>query len=166
MILAHLPSGYILARLSRRAAGLPLLAALAGAAFPDLDLVWFYLVDGRSVHHHRYWFHAPGFWLIVAAAILAIITVRAPRHLPAFGLFFAAIFLHLILDTLAGSIMWGWPFSTRLVALVEVPATQTHWILSFLAHWTFLVELGLILWAIVLFLSHPKAQDASPPVQR
>jgi hypothetical protein len=166
VILAHLPSGYILARISRRASGLPLLAALAGSVFPDLDLLWFYLVDHRAVHHHRYWFHAPGFWLIIAVLVLPVLSRAAPRYLAAGCLFFAAIFLHLILDTLAGSIMWGWPLATRLVALVEVPATQHHWILSFLTHWTFLAEIAVILWAAILFFTQAKAQDASPPVQR
>lgn len=158
MILAHLPSGYVLARLGRAPKGLPLAAALAGSVFPDLDLIWFYLVDDRAVHHHRYWMHAPAFWAMVALVCLPLIARLAPRFLKAASFFFVAIGLHLILDSLAGSIMWLWPVSTRLYALVEVPATRSHWILSFLTHWSVLAELAILLWAAALFLTRPKAR--------
>ena len=156
MILAHLPSGYVLARLAGQPRGLPMAAALAGAVFPDLDLIWFYLIDDRAFHHHRYWVHAPGFWLIVAALALPLIRRFFPHFLLPSALFLAAIFLHIVLDTLAGSIMWLWPSSDQLYALVEVPATRSHWILSFLTHWSVLAEVALILWAAVLFLRRPK----------
>ncbi|NTT87475.1 metal-dependent hydrolase [Tabrizicola fusiformis] len=157
MILAHLPSGYVLARLAGQPRGLTLMATLAGAVFPDLDLIWFYLIDDRAFHHHRYWVHAPGFWLIIAALALPMIRRFAPSVLLPAALFLAAVFLHLVLDTLAGSIMWLWPFSNRLYALVEVPATRSHWVLSFLTHWSALAELALILWAAVLWFRRPKS---------
>lgn len=116
MILAHLPSGYVLARLAGQPRGLPLMATLA----------------------------------------LPLIRRFAPRYLLPAALFLAAVLLHLVLDTLAGSIMWLWPLSDRLYALVEVPATRSHWVLSFLTHWSALAELALILWAAVLFLRRPK----------
>ncbi len=158
MILAHLPSGYVLARLGRAPKGWPMAAALAGSVFPDLDLIWFYLVDDRAVHHHRYWMHAPAFWAGLALICLPLVSRLAPRLFRAASFFFAAISLHLILDTLAGSIMWLWPVSTRLYALVEVPATRSHWILSFLTHWSALAELAIVLWAAALFLTRPKAR--------
>lgn len=156
MILAHLPSGYVLARLAGQPRGLPLMATLAGAVFPDLDLIWFYLIDDRAFHHHRYWVHAPGFWLIVAALALPLIRRFAPRFVLPAALFLAGVLLHIVLDTLAGSIMWLWPFSDRLYALVEVPATRSHWVLSFLTHWSVLAEMALILGAVVLWLRRPK----------
>lgn len=158
MILAHLPSGYVLARLRRAPEGWPMAAALAGSVFPDLDLIWFYLVDDRAVHHHRYWMHAPAFWAVLALVCLPLMARRVPHLFRAAAFIFAAIGLHLILDSLAGSIMWLWPVSTRLYALVEVPATQAHWMLSFLTHWTMLAELAIILWAAALFLTRPKAR--------
>lgn len=159
MILAHLPSGYVLARLAGQPRGLPMAAALLGAVFPDLDLIWFYLIDDRAFHHHRYWVHAPGFWLILGAVALPLIRRFAPRFLLPAVMFLAAVFLHIVLDTLAGSVMWLWPFSDRLYTLVEVPPTRSHWILSFLTHWTVLAELALILWAAVLFLRRPKPAE-------
>ncbi|MEM7440904.1 MAG: hypothetical protein AAF393_14995, partial [Pseudomonadota bacterium] len=68
------------------------------------------------------------------------------------ALFLAGIALHCLLDTLTGGIMWAWPISGDLINLITVPATQSHWLLSFLVHWTFLAELaisavaGALLW--------------------
>jgi inner membrane protein len=60
--------------------------------------------------------------------------------------FFAAILLHLCLDTIGGGIMWAAPFNDHLYTLVTVPPTQSHWIASFILHWTFLLEL--IIWSV------------------
>ena len=64
MLTAHLPSGYILARhwLNRWPSvhvRLMLLAGVVGAVVPDLDMLWFHLVDNRQTHHHRYFTHWP-----------------------------------------------------------------------------------------------------------
>jgi hypothetical protein len=131
-------------------------AALLGSVLPDFDMLWFHLVDHGSIHHHRYWVHAPGFWLILATLALPLIRWRAAQHLAPALIFLAAIFLHLILDSLGGGIMWGWPFSTTLHQLVTVPATHSHWVLSFLLHWTFLAELGITALAALLWLKRPK----------
>ena len=66
-------------------------------------------------------------------------------------MFFAALLLHMVLDSIGGGILWGAPFSDHLYALVEVPASQPHWALSFLLHWTFLLELGIWGWALYLW---------------
>jgi hypothetical protein len=55
-----------------------------------------------------------------------------------------------VLDSLAGSIMWLWPLDDTLYALVEVPPTRSHWVLSFLTHWTMLAELSV--WGAALLL--------------
>jgi hypothetical protein len=144
MITAHLPAGYLLARALPPRPGL-VATVLAASVLPDLDLAWFYLVDDRAFHHHRYWVHVPGFWALVAVVVLPPLRLFAPRLFPYAVAALAAILLHLVLDSVAGSIMWLWPFSDRLHALVEVPATRSHWVLSFLTHWTVLLELAI--WA-------------------
>ena len=156
MILAHLPSGYLLARGFGARRGPLLWAALAGAVAPDLDMLWFHLVDQGAIHHHRYWVHAPGFWALTGLVALPLLRWLRPVLLAPAAMFLAGVFLHLLLDTLVGGIMWGWPVSTRLFQLAEVPATQSHWVLSFLLHWSFLAEIGLILWAALLFLTARK----------
>ncbi|HMS94331.1 MAG TPA: metal-dependent hydrolase [Tabrizicola sp.] len=148
MLTAHLPSGYVLARLLPK--GIPYLmpAALIGSVFPDLDMIWFHLIDDRAFHHHRYSVHIPAFWLAVAAIGLPL-AARLGYFRTAL-VFFAAILMHLILDTISGGILWGAPFSDHLFALVTVPADYSHWVISFILHWTFLSEL--VVWALALYL--------------
>lgn len=152
MITAHLPAGYILGRTAQRYGVHPWLmpAALIGSVLPDFDLLWFYLIDHGAIHHHRYWVHIPLFWAITAAIGLLALRFLRPSLLPPARVFFISIFIHLILDTIAGGIAWSQPISDQLIAWFTVPATHNHFIISFMLHWTFTFEL--ILWAIALYL--------------
>ncbi|MGL5011199.1 MAG: metal-dependent hydrolase [Paracoccaceae bacterium] len=148
MLTAHLPSGYILGRTWPRHVPALMPVALLGAVIPDFDMFWFHVVDDGAIHHHRYWVHIPVFWLAVAAAALPVAwwlgVVRTAV------VFFAAVFMHLVLDTISGGIMWGAPVSGHLFALVEVPANYSHWVISFMLHWTFLAEL--VVWIVAATL--------------
>lgn len=148
MLTAHLPSGYVLAHGFGKQAPWVLPIALIGAVLPDVDLVFFYFVDDRAIHHHRYWVHVPAFWAAVAVVSLPVLAWLEQFRL---GLvFFAALFLHMLLDTIGGGIMWAAPFDTKLYSLVSVPPTQAHWIASFILHWTFLLEL--VIWGVAFML--------------
>ncbi len=149
MITAHAPSGYVLGRLWP-AAPLVLPAAFLGGGLPDFDLIWFYFIDDRAFHHHRYWVHAPGFWALFACVCLPMVALWARRFLSAALAFFAALLLHICLDTIAGDIMWRWPASNELYYLVTVPARHGHWILNFVLHWVFALEV--MIWALALWL--------------
>ncbi|GLP87845.1 metal-dependent hydrolase [Tritonibacter mobilis] len=159
MLTAHLPSGYILAQVPRRTFPGLLPVALIGAVFPDLDMIWFYFVDDRAFHHHRYWVHVPAFWAGVALVTLPLIGFFARRWLNAALVFFAAIFMHLVLDSIGGGIMWLAPLDDRLMSLTVVPATQDHWVLSFLLHWTFLLELAIWGLALTLWLRRGRVEN-------
>ena len=154
MILAHLPSGYLVGRALGVRRGPVMAAALIGSVFPDADMIWFYLVDEGRIHHHRYWVHAPGFWLGIAVLVLPVIGWRWTQARPAALAFFAAIAVHLVLDSVGGGIMWTWPLSTRLYSLIEVPANHGHWVISFLLHWSMLAELAILAAAGWIFLKH------------
>lgn len=149
MLTAHLPAGYVLARglrvPNRRALG----AAIVGSILPDFDLIFFYFVDNASFHHHRYWVHIPAFWAAVAVLTLPF-AWRTTWRTPAL-FFFAAIFLHLVLDSLVGDIMWLAPFDDGLYALFTVPPRYGHWITSFVLHWTFLAEVAIWVIAATLY---------------
>lgn len=149
MLTAHLPAGYILSRAVKRSGGGVTAAILLGSVLPDLDLIWFYLIDDRAIHHHRYWVHAPGFWAIATVPLLAVAS-RLDLMALALGLL-AAIFLHILLDSVAGGVMWHWPISDTLFQMIDVPATRSHFILSFIFHWTFLLELAIWATALILF---------------
>ena len=127
-------------------------AAITGAVFPDFDLFWFYLIDNRSIHHHRYWVHAPIFWIFASAIIIPVLMVWGKTLLKLFLVFLAGIYLHIALDTIAGGIMWFWPYSGYLYEMVTVQPTHKHFILSFMAHWTFLLEIAVWLAALVVII--------------
>ncbi len=150
MLIAHLPAGYITARAGGVSKGPLLWAALIGSVFPDFDMIWFLFVDQGAIHHHKYWVHVPGFWLIAAALVLP--WLRPPAR-NAGLMFLAAVLIHIALDTHAGGIMWLWPLSDHLYTFVTVPATQSNWVLSFIFHWTFLLELAVIAVATVMFFT-------------
>lgn len=150
MILAHLPSGYLLARSAGYRRGLMLKMAFLGAILPDFDMIYFHAIDS-SVHHHRFWPHIPAVWLVISAAVLALAKWRRPAWVAPLAILLAGVWLHLLLDSWAGDIMWLWPLSDRFFHVAEVPATQSHWILSFLLHWTFLAEVVILAAAVILY---------------
>ena len=143
MIIAHIPVGLALARiLTKSNLTKPIIAIAAfGAIFPDLDLIRFYLFDNHQRHHHDYWTHIPMVWLLIIVLWFSV-TKSIGRAFGRWPLtFFAAVFSHLCLDTVAGAIKWLWPFSFEGFSLVTVPATHSKWYLSFLTHWTFAAEI-------------------------
>ena len=146
---AQLPSGYVLSRALSGGQAVAI-AAIAGALVPDLDLIWFYTVDARAIHHHRYWVHAPTFALVVSALALGLGKALRPGLTPIILAFAIGWLLHIALDSIAGGIMWLWPVSDTLFALIEVPATYSHFLISFLLHPSFLLELAV--WVVALWL--------------
>ena len=144
MILAHLPSGYLLERATGRRDRAVLIAALIGSVAPDFDMFWFHLIDQGQTHHHRFWPHIPLVMMGIAACALLLTRLVARRWLAPVAVFFGAVMMHLLLDTVNGGIMWLWPLNDRLYSLVTVPATRSHWVLSFLTHWSTLAELAII----------------------
>ena len=155
MFIAHLPAGYLLSRqliasplISRSTLGLPLLiAGLIGSLFPDIDLLYFYLIDARQHHHHSYWTHLPITWLLLTPLVWLLIRPR--RWRPAVLLFGACALLHLLLDSMTGSIAWLCPFDCQGFHLVTVTARHQPWWLNFILHWTFIIELLITLLASV-----------------
>jgi hypothetical protein len=148
VIIGHLPAGYLAATAALNRLGLSgpmrralLLTALVASVAPDLDLVVFYATGGH-VHHHAYPTHWPLAWLAGIAIGLA-----ATWHRPALalGVAFAgaAGLLHLALDSIAGAVRWGAPFSDHATTLVDVPARHASWVTSMVLHWTFGAEVVL-----------------------
>ena len=146
MFIAHIPSGYLLGR-GAGVGGAAMAAVRLGSVAPDFDMLWFHLVDHGRVHHHDYYSHIPGFWLLVALPVLALLRWRRRPWGMIAAMFFAGVFLHLVLDTLVGGIMWLWPVSDHLYSLAVVPARYDHWVISFVLHWSFLAETAITLLA-------------------
>ena len=148
MFIAHLPAAILLAQV-RPAVLLKRPWLLVGAVLPDADLAVFYLWHAGSTHHHSYLTHRPALWMGLLLVALVIKRLQFGGTLKAICI---GALLHLVLDSVAGKIAWGWPLSNVAVPLVVVPATYDWWVLSFLTHWTFGVELlictmaALVLW--------------------
>ncbi|MQV96990.1 metal-dependent hydrolase [Sinorhizobium medicae] len=153
MFIAHLPDGYLLTRgivRKRETIWRPALAVgLIFSLAPDLDLFYFYLVDGRRTPHHDYWTHAPLFWLAAAAlTVLALSLAGKRQYLIFVGIAFANVLLHLFLDSIAADIRWLYPFSDIRFNLVEIPARYQPWYLNFILHWTFAAEMAICVAAV------------------
>jgi inner membrane protein len=149
MFIAHLPAGYLAARLLARRLGATatpalVVAGMAGGVFPDLDLLYGAWVDGGRVHHHLYWPHLPLVW--ASAGLLLQLARRqldsAGRSL--LGAFMLGVWSHLLLDSVAGDIWWLWPWLDTPFSLVSIPAIHAPWWLNYLLHWSFAVELAIV----------------------
>lgn len=154
MFIGHIPAGYILTKIIQKKIKIQycLFIGLIGSIFPDLDMLYFYLIDNRQHLHHSYWTHIPFYWLSIAVIILALLRIlKKKTYLIAAIIFLSNIFLHLFLDTLFGKIAWLFPFTDKAYYLFEVPSVHSFWIYNFIFHWTFLFEIGVITWAIYLF---------------
>ena len=162
MFLAHLPAGYILTKFLQKKLNINrfLWVGLVASILPDIDLVYFYFFDHRQTLHHSYWIHVPFYWLILGLLTLIVIRLSKQRaYLAAAIIFFANIFLHLLLDTLVGKIEWLQPLSLHAFYLFDVPAKYDFWVYNFIFHRTFLLEITVIVWAVYLLFKNYNSKN-------
>ncbi|MEK6700599.1 MAG: metal-dependent hydrolase [Nitrospirota bacterium] len=163
MFIAHLPAGYLLTRfvvVKRGMAHIPsfqyrtfMALGLIGSLLPDVDMLYFYLIDNRQHLHHGYWTHIPLSWLMLSGVTLLIgRLLRKPLVAPAAIVLFSNVFVHLFLDTVAGKIPWLYPVSSHAFVLFDVPARYDWWVWNFVFHWTFLFEVTITGAALFMFL--------------
>ncbi|WP_269929835.1 metal-dependent hydrolase [Aminobacter sp. HY435] len=151
MLIAHLPAGYIIGSVARKAVPVApgvMFAALAGSVAPDFDIAWFWLADNGAVHHSTYPTHWPLFWAVVAIVAMPLVAATARRWSAASAVFFLAVFSHMVLDSVTAPMFWLMPFDGRAVELVPIPPAHSHWVLSFVLHWSFALEIGVCAVAI------------------
>lgn len=119
---------------------------MLASVFPDIDMLYFYFIDHRQHLHHSYWTHIPFWWLtILAIAMLCEILACNARYRQVVQIVALNVLLHLLLDTVAGKILWFAPFSRIGIVLVEVPPRYGWWVWNYILHWTFGIEIILIL---------------------
>lgn len=146
MIIGHAPAGYLISsrlhrhfpEIGRRAF---LAAGMLGAIAPDIDMLYFYLIDNRQHHHHTYFTHWPVVWLALLA--LSVLWLKSRRSAMAA---LATIFslngmVHMVLDTTVGEIWWLAPYLDRAFAFFTVPALYKPWWWNFILHWSFGLEI-------------------------
>lgn len=159
MFIAHVPAGYVFSTtIAERLRQMPvsgfaiICAGCIGAIAPDIDMLWFYLVDERQTHHHKYFTHWPLVWLsLMLASAFWHRAVRTSKAGFLTLVFSAGTLLHLILDSFVGDVWWFAPFVDRPFAVFTVPAAFKPWWLSFILHWSFAVELSICLWALLIY---------------
>lgn len=146
---------------------LTLIGTLAGAA-PDLDLA-FYFFSFRSFElrldksHREYISHAPLLYFFVA--LLVALIGGTPFAYALGAVFLGGAVSHFALDTIAGHIMWLWPFSRKRYGLVrwdehlfEMRGENTLAYYSrlftdvYLKHPVFWLELALVASALLVLL--------------
>lgn len=158
MFIAHLPAGYILTKTIQKKASKPSLnvfrAGLLGSVLPDLDLIYFYLIDNQQTPHHEYWMHWPLFWVAVGGTTLFFLKLWRPKYLMIALVFFINIMLHMSLDSIAADMYWLAPFSNTAINMVVVPNKYDFWIWNFILHWTFFLEALICLLAVRLAWSN------------
>lgn len=153
MFIGHLPGAYLIFRATAPNLGkLAFAAAMIGAVAPDIDILWFYLVDDRGHHHHSYLTHRPIIWagFLLVGLLIRQWLYRVGTFLTFLG---AGGLVHLLLDSITGEVAWLWPLSNATYPLVTVQATHSHWILSFLNHWTFKVEILITVVALIVLVA-------------
>ncbi len=80
MFIGHIPAGYLVSysiikliknpNLSAHNTNQLLFIGIIAAAFPDISLFYFYLIDNRQHLHHSYWTHIPFYWAIMSSLLL------------------------------------------------------------------------------------------------
>ncbi len=159
MIIGHAPAGYVISRLllHRFCPGdIPvkifLWCGVIGAIAPDIDMLYFHLVDHRQHHHHSYVSHFPIVWFsLVLLSFLWVRWAKNKYYAVLACIFSVNGFVHLFLDTLVGDVWWFAPFIDRSFAFFSVPVLYKLWWLNFLLHWSFAVELAILVWALYLW---------------
>jgi inner membrane protein len=154
MFIAHLPAGYclttlLLSRFVRRenhpAYRRCLWIGLGASLLPDLDLIYFYLIDLRRHVHHGYITHIPFYWL--AGGLLAGLSgaLLRRRWVPGYTIIVIAnVMLHLLLDSVASRIRWCLPISDRSLGLFHVTSRYGWWVWNYILHWTFGLEIMIV----------------------
>lgn len=187
MIFAHLPAGYVVARLLRNRLAeaqtnnpvkakaevevltqqrVPwkwlLAACLLGSIAPDSDLT-FYLFDATR-HHHLYPTHYPVVWGSLLLASVVWFCGASDKRWAVLALAFTLnAFVHLCLDSFAGSIRWLAPWSFERYALATVPRRTGTRLFDYLLYWTAWLELIPILWAAWLWRWRPVMTASDTP---
>jgi LexA-binding, inner membrane-associated putative hydrolase len=170
MIIGHLPAGYIISSLLFPRAQWALqttrrvfiAAGMAGALAPDLDMLYFHLVDQRQHHHHTYFTHYPSFWAaLLLPSVLWLLATKGAGKAALASIFSLNGFIHLVLDTIVGDIWWLAPLPGPPYSFATVPALYQPWWLNFLLHWSFLLELALVAGGAALWLRNRKALRTS-----
>lgn len=160
MIFGHLPAGYITSKLLLRKfqnqsvnANIFIFLGMSGAIAPDIDLLYYLLMDPSQPqqHHHTYLTHFPIFWLILLliSFVWLLLHRKNNPNAASFVIFAVNGFIHIVLDTITGHILWLAPLINQPSSLIADSSKGV----SYFTHWTFGLEIFLILFALFVWLT-------------
>jgi hypothetical protein len=167
MLIAHAPAGYLLTRfLSRtlfkhrvhpkrtdRLYQLMMAGGIIGGIMPDFDFIYHIFIDSDRTPHHSYITHMPLFWLGVLGVLFLVGKRMRNRNFIAVSTTLCcSALLHLVFDTLTGVVYWLYPFSKKGFNVFAVADVHVWWVHNYTNHWTFLIEIVIILTAMIMFL--------------
>ena len=77
MLIAHMPTGYIVSKaLKKQPENSLILSSLLFSIWPDLDLIYFYFFDSTKTFHHRYFPHLPIVMIVVFIITLPLYNLK------------------------------------------------------------------------------------------
>ena len=140
MLFAHGPLGALLSdrsirmwwkgKITPRQKWILLLLGFIGGIFPDVDLLYYYLVDASTPHRE---FITHSFFIYVAVFVVlyfvAAVFVKKPVFKMAVMIFFIGVVSHLAVDSILAEVSWFFPFSRRLYGLSNFSALRP-WLFS------------------------------------
>ena len=128
-------------------------AGMFGGILPDFDFIYHIFIDSARTPHHSYFTHLPLFWAaLLGVALLASRIERFRRIAPVAVLLCASALLHLVCDTLTGTVYWLAPFNATGFNVFKVADVNIWWVNNYMYHWTFLIEIGIVTTAGLVFL--------------
>ena len=152
MLIAHAPNGYIVSKAIHKRYRY-VVYSLIFSVWPDLDLIYYYFFDRSGYFHHTYITHLPFAILIGFLVTLPLTCLNfSKRFRIYYWLFFINWSLHLLLDTFTGGIMWLYPFSNEMFLMIEIPAISQNWIVSFVLHWSFMIESAIVALSAIIWI--------------
>lgn len=161
MFIAHMPAGYLLTRYFQHktrnySRGL-MWTGLIASIFPDFDLAYFFLIDHRQHPHHEYLTHMPLVWAAFALLMwgMAWLTNK-PKLVPCIGVVLSNVLLHMAMDSIMAGIYWLYPFSDIEVNLLHITKHYDWWVLNFVLHWTFMLEIFIVFIALNVWITNAK----------
>lgn len=163
MLIAHAPTGYIVSKtLNKKSKTNFVVFSLIFSLWPDLDLFYYYFFDKAVAFHHTYFTHLPIVMFISFFITLPLTYISSLRNIkPYYYLFFINWALHLVLDTFTGGILWLYPFSQYMFLFIKIPPISQNWIISFIFHWSFILELIIVIWSVILLYEEVKNENRS-----
>lgn len=112
MILAHAPAGYIIGYLfssyiKRPALHKPIMVtSLITSIMPDLDMLYWFLIDNQQHDHHIYWSHIPFVYFALLPFIALALLRKQWRIMGAFmSLAWINFMMHAVFDTVVSGIL-------------------------------------------------------------